>query len=483
MTDLQVLTSKLLEEKKTSLEFVAYEKIQEETILTLVGQALAHFQLEYLENIIATVLNEMINNACKANLKRVFFHKYTKDINNKQEYTTLINRFKEEAIVRIREYKKILEDQGMFIHFQIQMDQEGILLQVVNNVEMTKEEKIRADERLKNAKNLKNMSEAFELFASDEEGAGLGIVLNIQLLKNAGIDSKCFKIISENGKTISEITIPSEIKKPENLEKIYNRVINEIKGIPIFSEDVQNILKMIQEDNYSHKKILELLEIEPGLASEILKEANLISGSKEKFDSLPLALQRLGQKGVFQAVSTCSTRKILQMRYNDFQKYWKFSRQCAFYAKELPSLLDLNISVERLYLGGLFHNLGKLIIYSIQDEFSHSLVNTTLEEIEFGVSHAQIGSLVAERWGYSNQLVSLIKNYTRPLVGPQEIQLEACILHLADYMIRSEAKYDKFVYLDINSIFYLGIKNRQTILEIHQILLNKFNHFNSHSLA
>jgi hypothetical protein len=83
MTDLQVLTSKLLEEKKTSLEFVAYEKIQEETILTLVGQALAHFQLEYLENIIATVLNEMINNACKANLKRVFFHEYTKDINNK----------------------------------------------------------------------------------------------------------------------------------------------------------------------------------------------------------------------------------------------------------------------------------------------------------------------------------------------------------------------------------------------------------------
>jgi HD-like signal output (HDOD) protein len=223
--------------------------------------------------------------------------------------------------------------------------------------------------------------------------------------------------------------------------------------------------------------------MEPGLASEILKEANLISGSNEKYDSLPLALQRLGQKGVFQAVSACSTRKILQMRYNDFQKYWKFSRQCAFYAKELPSILNLNISVERLYLGGLFHNLGKLIIYSIQDEFSHSLVNTTLEEIEFGVSHTQIGSLVAERWGYSNQLVSLIKNYTRPLVIDQEIQLEACILHLADYMIRSEAKYDKFVYLDINSIFYLGIKNRQTILEIHQILLNKFNHFNSHSLA
>jgi hypothetical protein len=255
MTDLQGLTSKLLEEKKSFLEFVAYEKIQEETILTLVGQALAHFQLDYLENIIATILNEMINNACKANLKRVFFHEYTKDINNKEEYNILINRFKEEAIVRIREYKKILENEGMVIHFQIQMDQDGILLQVINNVEMTIEEKMRAKERLENAKNLNSMSEAFELFASDEEGAGLGIVLNIQLLKNAGIDSKCFKIISENGKTISEITIPSEIKKPENLEKIYHRVINEIKGIPIFSEDVQNILKLIQEENYNHNKI------------------------------------------------------------------------------------------------------------------------------------------------------------------------------------------------------------------------------------
>ena len=144
----------------------------------------------------------------------------------------------------------------------------------------------------------------------------------------------------------------------------------------------------------------------------------------------------------------------------------------------MASILNFAVSYERLYLAGIFHNLGKLIIFSLQPELNQSLTNTTLEEIELGVSHAQIGALVAEKWGYSFNLVSLIKNYPRPMTSPDELKLEASILHVSDYMIRSEMKRDKFVYLDINAFALIGVRNRTDLISIHTKLKNRFDQTN-----
>lgn len=478
MADLLEITRSLKENKYIEISFVSFDSLHEEQILTLVGQALADHELDYLENVIATVLNEMINNASKANLKRVYFNKFTKDIHNKEEYLKLIESFKDDAVVKIKEYQHLLEEEGMNICFRIELLEDGILLSISNNVEMTEEEKSRSLIRLENASKLKNMSEAFDLFASDEEGAGLGIVLNIQLMKNAGIESNNFTLDSKDGETISKIKIPYKIKKPENLESIYNRVMKEITGIPVFSNDIQTILTKIQSEDFKEAEIIEILENDPGLVSEILKEANSILGKQRQFDTLTSAIQELGKEGLYQSISTCSTRKILQSRYNDFHKFWRISKKCAFYARELASILNFAVSYERLYLAGIFHNLGKLIIFSLQPELNQSLTNTTLEEIELGVSHAQIGALVAEKWGYSFNLVSLIKNYPRPMTSPDELKLEASILHVSDYMIRSEMKRDKFVYLDINALALIGVRSRTDLISIHTKLKNRFDQTN-----
>ena len=474
MADLLEITRALKETQHAEISFVSFDSTHEEQILTLVGLALADYELDYLENVIATVLNEMINNASKANLKRVYFNKFTKDINNKEEYLNLIQSFKDDAVVRIKEYHSLLEQEDMKICFQIDLLDDGILLSISNNVEMTEEEKIRSQVRLENASKLKNMSEAFDLFASDEEGAGLGIVLNIQLMKNAGIDSENFRIDSKDGTTTSQIKIPYKIKKSDNLESIYNRVMKEITGIPVFSNDIQDIINRIQNDDYKEDEIIKILEKDTGLVSEILKEANSSLGKQGQFDTLTLAIKEIGKDGLYQAITSCSTRKILQSRYSDFHKFWNISKKCAFYARGLANILNQNVSYERLYLAGMFHNLGKLIIFSLEPELSHSLINTTIEEIELGVSHAQIGSLVAEKWGYSFNLVSLIKNYTRPMTSPLEMKLEASILHLSDYMIRSEMKRDKFVFLDIFALAHIGIKDREELARIHEELRFKF---------
>ncbi|WCL48833.1 HDOD domain-containing protein [Leptospira sp. GIMC2001] len=478
MKTLLELSGDLSQNQSVSIRFTAFEPMHEEIILTLLGQTLAEYHLNYLENIVATVLNELINNSSKANLKRVYFQRETMNIHNSDDYERLINTFKEEAVVKIKEFKNILEKESMYVEFGLDIEQKGIRLHVSNNVEMTEEEKLRASERIQNASNLSTMAEAFEIFGSDEEGAGLGIVLNIQLLKNAGIAANNFIIESKNGITRSELFIPFSIRRPESLEKIHNRVMEEVTVMPVFSQDIQALLSYIQSNDYKKEKVIEFLERDPGLTAEILREANIFSEKKIQFDSLSVAIESLGQDGVYQAIAASSTRKILENRYNDFKLFWDISRKCAYYARQLGIILSPTVSLERLYLAGMFHNLGKLIIYSLHPELVQSISNTTLEEIHMGVSNAQVGAMVAEKWGYSVELVSLIKNYPRPLSSPIEIRLEAGILHISEYLIKKEKEREKFIYLDVNCLPLLGIKDKTQLELIHQDLINQFQSLN-----
>lgn len=479
MSDLLEISRDLSLGNQVKLQFHLYEPGHEEVILTLLGQALSHFHLNYLENILATVINELVNNASKANLKRVFFKKMTKDIHDRHEYKILMQRFKEEAVIRLKSYYQEFMEEGLYIQVAMQMTPNGFRIEIINNVEMTDEEKSRVQQRLKNAANLNSMSEAFERFGNDEEGAGLGIVLNVQLLKNAGIEPSNFTIDSLNGQTISSIFIPSSMKKPENLEKIHRRILDEIIELPVFSESTKELLDAIESKNFTVDRILPYLEKEPGLSLELIREASLVSYRTKKFESLREACEFLGKNGLYQVISTCSTRKIMESRYSDFLKFWLISRRCAFYARELGFHLNRNVSPERLYLAGMFHNLGKMIIFSLQPDIVQSLSNTTMEEIQMGVSNSQVGSLVAEKWGYSKELVSLLKNYLRPMTSPEKLREEACILHIADYMIKSLDKRDNFVYLDVNALNQLGLQDKPSLAILHDILESKFIDTNS----
>lgn len=464
---------------RIKIHFLIYEPIHEEMILTLLGQSLSYYHLNYLENIISTIINELINNAGKANLKRIFFQKHTKDINDNREYLELIREFKEEAVVHLKSYGEDFKREGLYIEFSMQMSKKGIEIQITNNIEMTSEEKDRVRERIQNASRLNSMAEAFDLFGNDDEGAGLGIVLNIQLLKNAGIESDHFRIHSENGITKSTVFIPTSIRKPENLEKIHSRILEEIFELPIFSENTKEVLELCRSEAFSIGKIIPFLEKDPGLSYEVIRESSILSYGKREFNSLREACEFLGKEGLFQAISTCSSRRIMESRYDNFQIFWGLSRRCAFYSRELANELQLPVSQERLYLAGMFHNLGKLIIYSLHPDIVQSVSNTTMEEIQMGVSNSQVGSLVAEKWGYSKDIVSLLKNYPRPMSAPEELRMETCILHVADFLIKSMDKRENFIYLDVNALNKLGLEDRASLFRIQEKMDSLFIDTNS----
>ncbi len=470
MMDLFPLTQDLSSGKEVKIRFEIFENEMEEAVLTLLSQALAYHHKSYMENIIITIVNELINNAVKANIKRIFFKRSLMNIHESRDYTLLISRFKEEAVERLKSFKQDLKTEGLYVEFYIQFRKEGILIQIYNNTPMTPEEEERAKFRLANASKLNSMLEAFDSFSDDEEGAGLGIILNVQLLKNANIPPENLQILSEKETTVAKLLIPQDLKSPEKLASIQKKLQEEIIELPPFSPNVRKILELTSDPQSNWEEIQTFLELDPVLCSELLKEAVQKSGGTRSFDSLFEACKFLGKPGIFQIVSICSTRRIMEPRYKDFQKFWLQSVLCGYYVRALAEAWKKEVFIERLYLAGIFHNLGKLVLFSLHPDMKNPILNTMMEEIQLGISNIQVGAMVAEKWGYSKELVSLLNNYLCPMTCEPHLLWEACILHVADFLIKSKDPHDRFLYLDLNAANFLGYHSKQEVLDLRRNL-------------
>lgn len=61
------------------------------------------------------------------------------------------------------------------------------------------------------------------------------------------------------------------------------------------------------------------------------------------------------------------------------------------------------------------------------------LLKTAVENELIMVNHAEIGKIIAEKWGFPNKLVAAIQHHHAPTLVSGD-QLEVHIVHLADYL-------------------------------------------------
>ena len=83
----------------------------------------------------------------------------------------------------------------------------GLEICVRNNVPFTRQEKNRIDEKLAIAKRFNSLAEAYTQSEDNSEGAGLGIVMTLFMLRNLGLDQDGFTIRTVGGETPATLTL------------------------------------------------------------------------------------------------------------------------------------------------------------------------------------------------------------------------------------------------------------------------------------
>jgi len=174
-------------------------------------------------------------NAKKANTKRVYFLEKGLDLNNEKEYESGMKYFKQETFDNIQYYLQKQKELGMCTSKVIfQTKGPTLSIMVRNNVEITKKEQMRVFDRLARSRAFSSLEEAFATVLDSSEGAGLGIVILVLMMKKIGLSEDCFSIDSEDGETVASITIPFSEVHLENLETLTQTIVKEIETLPQF---------------------------------------------------------------------------------------------------------------------------------------------------------------------------------------------------------------------------------------------------------
>jgi putative nucleotidyltransferase with HDIG domain len=442
---------------------------------------LKQVEQEQLKDYITYIIQELTVNAKKANTKRVYFMEKGLDLANPDDYKQGMTNFKEETLGNISHYLQLQKEKGLYIKLILQTKRNIILIEVRNNVAVTKTELIRIHDKLARSRQFDSLEDALSQVLDSSEGAGLGLVILVLMLKKMGLDEDCFDILSSEKETIARIIIPLAKTKVENLAILSNTIVNSVNSLPQFPENILRIQQLIADPASDMASIARQISMDPAMTADMLKLVNSAHYMVAKrVDSISEAVKMVGIKGIRNLLYSYGTQKILGDDTEDKRKLWNHSYRVAFYAYTLARNFHKDRAVvEDVHVAGILHDMGKIIFSDVHPELLEKIRNfctekglpaSTFEELSAGMNHAEIGALVAEKWNFPESLVCAIRYHHDPTSAPTEFRALAETVYLANMLCEYENGAVEFDQFEMAVLDAFNLSKKEQL----EALLNRF---------
>jgi len=394
---------------------------------------------ERLKNHVAYCVHELVANAKKANVKRVFFSDRKLDLFRSGDYEVGMKHFKEVTLNNIAYYLRLQKEKNLYVKLVLQIRENIIYVEVRNNSIATRAELIRINDRLARTRQYKTLDEALSQVFDDTEGAGLGLVILILMLKKIGLDEDCFDISVSDKETVARITIPLSQVHIENVSMLSMKIANSVSSLPQFPEHIVEVLKLLDDVDVEMGGIAKRLSTDPAFVAGLLKvvnSAHYMLGTR--VNSILDAVNMVGRMGIRNLVYSYETQRILGSDTEEKKRLWEHSHKAAFYAYNLAKNFRFDQDViDSVYVSGLLHDIGKIALSDIHPRLmkkihdfctSRDIPHSMFEDISSGMNHAEIGALIAEKWNFPEGLVMAIRYHHNPLLTPgSHLRLVQCI--------------------------------------------------------
>ncbi|MFT6920058.1 MAG: HD-like signal output (HDOD) protein [Cognaticolwellia sp.] len=152
---------------------------------------------------------------------------------------------------------------------------------------------------------------------------------------------------------------------------------------------------MIDDEQSTIDDISDVILLDPALVATILKLANSsFFNYPGKIDTLSKALLVLGITEVYNLVIAFFTNRTFK-RVNVEHDFWCKSVDCALIVKYIGSKLNIP-NAERLFIIGLLHNLGELVVQQISPEKILAANNFSSPQLPWEKQHHELGFTYGE---------------------------------------------------------------------------------------
>ena len=450
---------------------------------SILGIFLDEFGQVGIKDRIAYCMKELAVNAKKANTKRVYFKDRNLDIYNEAQYTEGMKTFKNDTLSNIDYYLKMQQKQGLYIKTVFHAKGNEFTLSIKNNTEISKKEQMRVYDRIARSRAFETMEEALTTVLDDSEGAGLGIVILVLMLKKLGLDEDAFDIDVEKGETIASITLPFSDIHIENIALLSEEIVQEIEELPHFPENIVHLQKLIHDPDSEITDIARQISMDASLIADLLKVVNSAQYMLPKrVDNIVEAVKLIGLRGLTNLLFSYGTQKLLDRK----QKWlWDHSYKVAFYAYNIAKNFNRKNKnlLDDAYVGGILHDMGKIIFADIHPKLLEKINNFCIEkelqrdlfeDLSAGLNHAEIGGLVAEKWNFPQSLIESIRYHHEPQQCAKEYKDVVYTVYLANSIANIES--DEMVFEQVNEevLSNFGINSEAQLMMILERLSSAF---------
>jgi HD-like signal output (HDOD) protein len=215
-------------------------------------------------------------------------------------------------------------------------------------------------------------------------------------------------------------------------------------GLRPFSSVVERLLDHVSCPDFNVDEVRRLVESDPALASRILRVANSAAyRAQGPCASVGQAIVRIGATNVSGLALAMSAMTLFKDIGGVGRHIRDHSAGTAAIARELAVCLDQSALSSKVFLAGLLHDLGKLLLIQTGDAAYAALVAQELspcslhlrEQALWGFDHATLGAHVLLSWKIPAPIPQLIACHHQSkggLGGASSLARALDLLRLAD---------------------------------------------------
>ncbi len=203
------------------------------------------------------------------------------------------------------------------------------------------------------------------------------------------------------------------------------------------------VSEMLEDPLTTAKDLGKVIGRDTGLTARLLKIVNsAFYGFPSRIETVSRAVTVIGMRelrGLVLAASAIEAFSRVSTDVLNMAHFWRHSVYCGVVAQILASRCRV-LHGERLFVAGLLHDIGKLIIANKKPDIAVEVMRAATEEeaLDFeveqrlmGFDHAELGGLLLEQWKMPESLCDAVRFHHAPQEAKRNM-LDASLIHIAN---------------------------------------------------
>jgi putative nucleotidyltransferase with HDIG domain len=207
--------------------------------------------------------------------------------------------------------------------------------------------------------------------------------------------------------------------------------------------------RLVDSPGYSAVGVGRIVAHDTDLSARILRLVNSsYFGLRAPVDTISRAIAVVGTNELRNLVMATTAARVftgIPADLVDMARFWRYSVMTGLIAKELALRCSV-LHSERLFVMGMLHDIGRLVIYLTLPDQSRDILLITggddnlLAETEkdvLGFTHMDVGAELLRNWRLPDGLVSVVGAHHEPFKAG-DYQFDAALIHVAIALTHGE---------------------------------------------